>query len=57
MSQLQNCSVKIFKKHSSRHFTQKGNIGYQLGRIEKGGGWELVRWWDGGVDVYEELKL
>ena len=50
MSQLQNCSVKIFKEHSSRYFTRKRNGGCQLRRIVKGGGGGggLVR---GGVRV------
>ena len=48
MSQLQNCSVKIFKEHSSRYFTRKRSGGCLLRRIEKG---------SGGVDMYEELKF
>ena len=55
MSELQNCSVKIFKEHSSRYFTQKRNVGCQLRRIEKGGG---VGGWSGGWrGMYEELKF
>ena len=53
MSQLQNCSVKIFKEHSSMYFTRKRNGGCQLRRIERWGEWSG----GGGVDMYEELVI
>ena len=52
MSQLQNCSVKIFKEHRSRYLTRKRNGGCQLRRIESvwGGGGGGAGQGGGGVE-------